>query len=282
MRLIRQPFPSLYAARQKAIEEAQGEYTYNSDSHTLYGYKHFKTLVDFMDKAGPEVGFGFSPIGWVNQLESYARHDLRTDEGTIFGNWGRQYHEPTKICWNFGSRICRRDWFLETHGGYDFLAKEQISWGGGEFYIPLKGWLLGYESWAIPCSPQYHIGPFSSKVQQVAKYAYRVYGKSGRTAVGMGILASFYALGGEDAKEIARTAEPGLKQNHGITVDEHWPEARRLARQDWLKLKERQVISLPELLEKKPWHDGWDESTRWTEWKPYEDIKRVFDLNTLM
>lgn len=283
VKLIRQKHPGLYTARQTAMKNADGEYIYNSDSHTLYGHNHFKDLVEFMDNdKDQKVGFGFSPIGWVAQMDTYARHDIRTDQGTIFGNWGRQYDEPTKICWNFGSRICRRDWFLKEHGGYGFYAKKEVSWGGGEFYAALKGWLMGKENWAVPCSPQYHIGPFSTEVQRIAKYAYRVYGSSGKTKVGIGILAAFYALGGESMKEEAKKAEPGLKQNHGITVDQYWSEARKLAKEDWQKLKQRQVISYHELMKQQPWHEGWDESKRWTEWKPFEKIRQVFDLNTLM
>lgn len=283
VKLIRQNYPSLYAARQTAIQAAEGEYCYNADSHTLFGHNHFKTLVDFMDADKEcKVGFGFAPIGWISQHELYARHDIRTDEGTIFGNWGRQYDTPTKICWNFGSRICRRKWFLEEHKGYAFYADSQVSWGGGEFYVALKSWLLGKENWAIPCSPQYHIGPFSTEMQVKTPYRYRLYGSSGKEKVGLGILAAFYALGGEDMKDEARKAEPGLKLNHGITVDANWNDAKRIAKQEWQWLKEHQVISYKELMEKQPWAEGWDMQTRWTGWKPYEKIEQVFDLNTLM
>jgi hypothetical protein len=35
------------------------------------------------------------------------------------------------------------------------------------------------------------------------------------------------------------------------------------------------VISFKELLEKRPWNEGWKD------WKPYEKIKRNFDLNLI-
>jgi hypothetical protein len=278
VQLIRQPFPSLYSARENAIRAAKGEYVYNMDSHTVVGRDSLKDSVEFMDKAGPEVGMGFAPIGWLGQHELYARHDIRQDQGTVFGNWGRQYDKPTKICWNFGSRIHRRDWFLETHGGYGFYAKNRISWGGGEMYCALKTWLLGYENWAIPCAPQYHIGPFSKEVERLG-YRYRVYDRSGQGKVGIGVLAAFYALGGDDMQSEANKAKAGLSQ-YGIDVERDWPEAKRLAEDDWQWLKERQVMTFAELMQKEPWSEGWGPD-RWSSWRPYEHIPKVQDLSKL-
>jgi glycosyltransferase involved in cell wall biosynthesis len=277
IQLIRQPFPSLYAARQTGIENARGEYVYNMDSHTVVGHNQLKALVDFMEgKKGTKAGFGFAPIGWISQHELYARHDLRIDQGTVFGNWGMQYDKPTKICWNFGSRICDREWYLNTLGGCGFYAKERISWGGEEMYIPVKGWLLGYESWAVPCAPQYHIGPFSTEIESRTSHRYRQYGSSGNGQVGIGVLAAFYALGGDEMKEEAYKAKKGLAQ-YNIDVDRDWPEAKRLAHNDWMWLKERQIVSFKEFMEQKPFN-----STGWDEWKPYERIKKVVDLSKLV
>jgi len=278
VQLIRQPYPCLYSARAAGIKFARGEYSYNADSHTLFGHNHFKNLVEFMDsKKDTKIAFGFSPIGWLSWPESFARHDIRLDEGTIFGSWGRQYKEPTRICWNFGSRICRTKWFNEDFGGYGFFARERLSWGGGEFYIPVKALLMGYENWAIPCSPQYHIGPFSAAVQSRAGYKYRNYdvAKSGKTKIGMGILAAFYALGGDDMKAEALKARKGVEQ-YGLDVERDWAEAKRLAEKDWLWLKERQVMTFQELWEKKPWDAG-----GWAEWNPDKEIKRIVNLGLL-
>lgn len=279
VQLIRQPYPSLYSAREAAVRAAKGKYVYNMDSHTIVGRDSLRDLVAFMEQAGPKVGMGFAPIGWISQHELYARHDLRIDEGSIYGNWGRQYDEPTKICWNFGSRICSREWFLDTHGGYGFYARQRVSWGGGEMYAALKTWILGFENWAVPCSPQYHIGPFSAAIETRTPYRYRLYGASGNGKTGIGVLAAFYALAGEDGKEEARKAHAGLKQ-YGIDAEKDWPEARRLAAEDWEWLRERQVCPFKELMEKQPWAEGWDKH-RWSSWKPYEKIAKVQDLSKL-
>jgi len=275
VRLIRQDFPSIYSARQTAIENAKGEYVYNMDSHTIVGRNQFKDLVSFMDgRKNGKVGFGFAPIGWVNQHETYARHDIRTDEGTIFGSWGRQYYEPTKICWNFGSCICNREWFLNVHGGYDFFASKRVSWGGGEFYVPIKGWLLGWESWAIPCAPQYHIGPHSKEIESRTPYRYRLYGDGGNGRTGVGILAAFYALGGEDGKEELLKV-PRVFEQYGLDIDRDWPKAISLAREAREDIEKRQVVSFKDFLKIRPWYERWDD------WKPYETIQKNFNLAML-
>jgi glycosyltransferase involved in cell wall biosynthesis len=273
IRLIRQTFPSLYTARQTAIEQARGKYVYNMDSHTIVGHNQLLDLVNFMNKTNL-LGFGFAPIGWISQHENWARHDMRTDEGTIFGNWGRLYFEPTRICWNFGSRICNREWFLNVHGGYDFFAKRRISWGGGEFYIPIKGWLLGYESWAVPTTPQYHIGPFSAEVQHRTGYHYRLYEHTGSGKLGLGILAALYALAGEYGKEYIKQT-PQVYTQYNLNLEEDWEMAKDFAKEAREDIQKRQVISFQDFVNKAEW------SHAWNEWNPQDTLKRVFNLDQL-
>lgn len=282
VRLIRQSFPSLYSARQTAIEAAQGEYIINNDSHVLYGRNVVKDVVDFMDNdKEKKVGLGFSPIGWITGPEILARHDIQPNaKGSIFGPWGRRYYEPTKISWNFGFRIARRDWLLNECKGFGFFAKKQVSWGGGEFYIAMKSWLLGKENWAIPANPMYHIGPFSPEIERLDGHRYRLYGKSGNGKTAIGILAAFYALGGHEIKDYVRKNEVGLAQQYSLDIDRDWPEACRLAKEDRRWIKEHQVMSFQDLLEQQPWMEGWGDD-RWSQWHPGREINEVFDLNEL-
>ena len=253
VRLIRQEQPSLFAARMTAAKEAKGEYLLNLDSHMLIGQNTVFDLVNFLDTdLENRVGFAYAPMGWCGQHESNARHDIRTDTNTIYAGWGKLYSTPTPICWNFGSWMCRRDWLLKTRG-YGFLADNFVAWGGGEFYVSIKSWLLGYENWAVPTNPLYHIGPFSSEVQGINNYKYRVYTGSGKGRAGIGILASFYALAGEDGKEMALTAEPIMRQHHGIKVNRLWSEAKKLAENDWLWLQKHQVYTLDDFWSNRLW-----------------------------
>lgn len=282
VKLLRQPFPGLYSAVQTGSEVAHGEYIYRADAHTLFGHNHFKPLVDFMDDdLEHKVGCGFAPIGWVANHERYSRHDIRFDKGKLWDNWGRHYDEPTKICWNFGSRIMRRDWWLNEHKGYGFFADKRIGWGGGEFYVAVKSWLLGKESWAIPTSPQYHMGPWSDQVQKLTPYRYHHYSNSGTTPQGLGILCALYALGGDEAKEEALKGEASIRKLYGIKINDWWPKAKEIAEDAWTWMQANQKISFQEFLTTKPWAEGWDEKTRWMEWKPDGEIPKMFNLKDL-
>ena len=129
--------------------------------------------------------------------------------------------------------------------------------------------LLGYENWAIPTSPQYHIGPFSERVQRLGN-GYRLYGNSGKGKVGIGILAAFYALGGDDAKQECAKANEGLKDQYGITTETHWDEAKEFAHETWLKNKDRFKITLGEFIKKQNWTQTWDKWGIQDEWSASE------------
>ena len=253
IKLVRQPFPSLYSARATGHNMAQGEYTTSLDSHVLLGRDSLKDLVDFMDSASDKVGLAYAPIGWMDKHEKVARHEIRQDQGRIFATWGRQYHRPTKICWNFSSFIARTEWFNNTLNGYSFYATEHAPWGGGEFYVAIKSWLLGYENWAVPTSPRYHIGPYSKKLERTTGYRYRLYGTSGEGKNYLGILAAFYALGGDDAKAEAKKSQKGFAHQYGLDVDKDWPVAKKIAEADRKWIEERQIMSFQEFLKKRPW-----------------------------
>lgn len=256
VKIIRQEEPSMFIARMTAAREATGEYLFDIDSHMLIGNRTFIDLINFMDNAPEEVGLAYCPIGWCGQPESLARHEIRTDRGMIYDAWGYKHENIKKICWNFGSCLKRRDWWLNVHKGYGFFAKRKLAWGGGEFYVSIKSWLLGYENWAIPTSPIYHIGPFNHYVERVSGYRYRMYVNDGAIRRGVGIVAAFYALAGpEDGYKFALTAEAGLKKHHNITVDECWDEASKLAQKDWEYIQANQKYTLREFWENRIWEN---------------------------
>jgi len=273
VKLFRQHNPCLWTARESAVRRATGKYVVNTDSHTMYGRDSLKDLVDFMDTTEEKVGFGYSPIGWVTAPESFARHDIKPENGSIYGPWGRQYYRPTKICWNFGAFIANREWFIHDLDGHGFFAKKRRGWGGGEFYMAIKSWLLGWENWAIPSAPQYHLGPWSKEVEKLCGYRYRTYVGSGNGSLNLNLLASLYALAGEYGKEYAR-------KNPQADIHGNWEEAKKIAEEDRKWIERKQVMSFEQFVTEKPWMEGWDES-RWDSWKPHEDIKIVTNLNKL-
>lgn len=253
LRLIRQNFPSMYSARQTGIEASKAEYVVGCDSHTLWGHNVIYDVVKFMDNH-PNCGMGFSNIGWIDKPETHAKSELKENsQGGLFGPWGGRLTEEKKITWLFSFRIARRKWFLDTNG-HGFFAREKISWGGGEFYIAMKNWMMGSENWYIPTSPVYHIGPFNKRLEGIAKYAFRVYGSSGVGRQGIGILASFYALGGERyGREIALRNEKAFRQ-YGVQLDRDWEEAKKLAGSDREWICNNCKYTYEDIYERKPWN----------------------------
>lgn len=245
--------PSMYRARQDAADMlAQGEYLMNSDSHVVWGQNIIRRCITFMNNH-PNAGVCSGPIGWVQRPDSYAKtHCQENKNGGIFGPWGKK-KIPAKIPWAFGFRIVRKSWFDRIRG-YSFFADHNVSWGGGEFYLCVKSWLLGGENWCINCNPVYHIGPYSKEVESLG-YHYRLYGNSGSGQNGIGILAAFYALGGDEAKAECMKSAEGIKSQYDIDIDRDWSKARKYAEEDHEWILKNQVISFKELLEKKPWND---------------------------
>lgn len=255
LKYIRQPFPSMYTAFQTGAKEAKGKYLIRSDSHVYFGHNILKDCVDFMESM-PDIGCGFSPIGWWNLHERIAKTHIReNDNGGIFGPWGRKAKKdlPAKIAWGFGPRIISKEWY-DKIGGFGFFADRKVSWGGGEFYLSIKSLLFGRENWTFDASPMYHIGPYSKEVEGLG-YSFRKYGSSGVGNQGIGILSAFYALGGDSAIEEALKSKDGLKSQYGIDVKRDWGKAREFALKDREFILDNQVVSFDEILERKPWND---------------------------
>jgi hypothetical protein len=218
--LARQDFPCLFEAREAAARLARGDYLFCVDSHCLIGHGTIRALVHFMNrnKSRP-LGFAHAPVNWLCQHERASRHDMRG----FYGTWGGLYQREQRISWKGMPWMCRRKWFLGALGGYGFLAAKRVSWGGGDMYLGLKSWLLGYENWAVPTRSVIHIGPLPKAVRQDG-YTYRLYGKSGDTPNYIGFLGAYYALGIEQHR--TEQFERFLETRFSLTLDD---ETRRLA-----------------------------------------------------
>ncbi len=128
-----------------------------------------------------------------------------------------------------------------------------MSWGGGDVYLALKPWLLGYENWSIPCRPGIHIGPYSKLDRKY--YKYRIWGKSGETALWYGLLAASYVFG----KDEVNNEVTQLRWYHCKTFEnnpEHWENIKRMCSDERNWIQSRQKMTIDELLKNKPWELG--------------------------
>lgn len=269
--VLRQESPCLFEARDEAVRQSSGEYVLCLDSHMLCGRDMIRDLVEFMDRrSGDEtLGFAHAPISWAHQHERVAKHDrdVRTHE---LGGWNTKYFTERTITWKGMPWICRKEFFLSKEkgvgiGGYGSLSKHMISWGGGDMFIGVKPWLLGFKNWAVPCSPGIHIGPFpkhdiakGTHETIVAKpgdgYRYRLYAASGNYPHAFGFLVACYVLGGVPMMERNKKI---ISERFGryIKVDKWWDKAIELGREEREWLVANQVMSFEEWIAKMPWED---------------------------
>src|SRR4030042_1747633 len=214
LKILHQPFPCLFSAREAAAAAAKGDYILCLDSHMLVGHNSISSLVEFMDRHQDDVtlGFAHAPLSWAHQHESRAKHDRDMTRGEL-GPWGTAYDYERTITWKGMPWICRRSWFLDKDkglNGYGARSEYHVSWGGGDMHIGIKPWLLGFKNWAVPCRPCIHIGPFpkidmDGKNKNLTKvgnptsddYRYRLYSSSGEFPHTFGFLVSCFVLGGE-------------------------------------------------------------------------------------
>ena len=249
VKCYRQDEPCLFTARDMAAFKATGEYLVCLDSHMLVGYNMFNDLIDFMDKTKDKpVGFAHAPISWAHQHENHAKHD-RDVISCELGDWNTKYDHERKITFKGMPWICNREWYLNTLEGYGALAEHKLSWGGGDFYIGIKSWLLGYPNYSVNTSPGIHIGPFP-KIKGKHPDTYRLYSKSGTYHAYLGFLVALYAIGGDEA--IDRNSNI-IKNRFKYNVETNRATAKKLAESDKRRIAKDCVITFQELLDHKPW-----------------------------
>lgn len=249
VRLFRQDYPCLFTAREEAVKRSKGEYILCVDSHMLIGHNMIVDMVHFMNRMRgySNLGFAHAPISWVHQHEDQSKHDRNVSRDEL-GPWGNAYSKPRRITWKGMPWICRKK-FWWAMGGYGALSQHKLSWGGGDMHIGTKPWLLGFENWAVPCSPAIHIGPFPKRVRK--EYTYRIYSQSGNQTTTVGFLVACYVLGGE---EMMKRNAHVVKERFGLDIQKHWDLAKQLGEDERQWLLKRQVRSYEEYLREQPWN----------------------------
>lgn len=242
-----QNFPCLFTARERAAEEARGDYIICLDSHMICGHNSIKNLVDFMNSMRRrEVGFAHGPLNWVAQHEDLSRHEMKNP----WGAWGRQYHYRRLVSWKGMPWICRRKWFLDTLNGYGALSQHKQSWGGGDMYLGTKSWMFGFPNYAVPSRPFIHLGPFPMAVRRHHKY--RRYANSGQNPLYSGFLIALYALGAEGLLNDPEYRE-FLTTQFKVDIRGNKDLAWELAQDDRAWINEHKRYSFEELTKLQPW-----------------------------
>jgi hypothetical protein len=193
-----------------------------------------------MDNAPSNIGFVHAPLMYVNQNENAKRHEFQTR---------RYFSEPHRVGIKGMPWICSKE-FWKSVGGYGSLADNKMSWGGGDVYLGLKPWVLGYENWAIPCRPGFHIGPYTKLDRKY--YKYRMWGKSGETPCWYGLLATAYVLGEDSVKNPVTQ----LREYHTKAFYDdpnHWNSIVKMCHDERIWIEDNKKVSIKDVLNNKPW-----------------------------
>ena len=194
IKLIYQPFPSLFSARELAISKSFGTHLLFVDSHCLFGRDSISNLLNF-SLTQPGIGFAYGICCYSHRVEEegWCDRDVTTSKGIRLGWYhGQSWAQPFQAPFRGMPFICSRTTFDEI-GGYGFLSRHRLAWGGGDYFLGLKSSLFGFTNWTVPSSLVIHLGPFSNDRYLIQSFLRE---PARNHPVRIGMLAAAYALGG--------------------------------------------------------------------------------------
>ena len=157
-RYVRTNEPSSSIARSAGVYEAIGDYVYIGDSHQIFGFNFFESLIRSYETIAEyhPIGILHSALGWMSGVPDKDLCDRYTPllKAKFWGNWHRTNSlEPHIICMKGTSFLMLRKYALEI-GLWNLNFKP---YGGNEPYLNLKVWRLGQEVWVDPRIYVWHL-----------------------------------------------------------------------------------------------------------------------------
>jgi len=155
LRVLHDPIAGNVTARNKGAKIAKGKYLFFSDAHMSYKIGSFKAMVKAIDESGGIVHPAVEWMGGYLPSDPSYQYSIKLGE-KIWGTWNKLKVADTWFYIPMSGHCClgmRRDQFLEF-GGYNPYFR---CYGGGEFYLDTKWWLLGSSSVCEPNAMVYHL-----------------------------------------------------------------------------------------------------------------------------
>jgi hypothetical protein len=233
---------------ERAAQEAQGEFLFYTDSHSLIGRDTITACLRFFKRhEGEPIAFVHAPIQWAHNSSKARKVSFRLHRNSL-GSWGKMISSECKITWKGMPHMIRKEVY-DAIGGYGCLAKHYVSWGGLIPYLGIKPWLLGYENWGIPYGVSYHFGEYPKVCRDKVKY--RLYGRCGDYPAGASHAISAYVFGGEQF--LREQFEPSKMDRYFADIDQAIAIAKKVGEEDRQWMLKNQKMTIYELLENPPW-----------------------------
>lgn len=248
-RIIKERTISSAYAMERAAQEADGEFLFYVDSHSIIGCGTIRYCLDFFDRhVGEPIAFCHAPLQWAHNSPVAKKLSFRHHRNAL-GSWGFMDDKEQKIMFKGMPHMIRKD-IYKAIGGYGCLAKSYASWGGLIPYLGWKPWVLGYENWGIPDGVAYHFGEYPKPCRDYIKY--RQYGSSGSLPPGAGHAIAAYVFGGETF--LRQQFAPARMERYFPSVEKALSLARRVGEEERQWILRNQKKTIFELLENPPWN----------------------------
>lgn len=154
VKIVHDPVMGNVSARNKGAAIATGEYLFFSDAHMSYKPGSFKAMMEAIDESG---GIVHPSVDWMGAFPAEPNYQYSVKLGEkMWGTWARNKVADTWFYIPMSGHCClgmKRQQFLDF-GGYNPFFR---CYGGGEFYLDMKWWMLGS---SVVCEPRalcYHL-----------------------------------------------------------------------------------------------------------------------------
>lgn len=249
LKTINYPLAGNHTCRNRGVEIARGEYIFISDAHMCYQPGFFKEFIRAVDESGGMVHAVLDWIGAYPPQKGGLGYTIKLGDD-IRGTWNN-YHlfdKDKKQVWDWWyvpslghcSLGCKRKQFMDFKGYQEYHR----CYGGGEFFVDMKWWMLGSCVVVNPKMVSYHFRAGRGYSYNNDDYKYNIF------QIG-------YALGADEW--VDRAYINWLMKGRKEILDKKKGEAWVNAQQDREWLKKNGKYTFNELLVQRPWEKKNDE-----------------------
>lgn len=246
LRIIYWPITGHFVARNLGAKEARGKYVFFSDAHMAYKPGFFTKCMQTVDEADGLVHGGIAWMGayppFGNDGNPYGvgvQYSIKLGE-EIKGTWNSYLIDKDKWFYipSLGhcSVMVNRKQFLDF-GGY---LKTHRTYGGGEFFLDMKWWMLGSTVAVNPQAIGYHLASGRGYTYDHDDYIENVLGMS-------------YVLGMDDWRE--RAYLNWMRRGRKETLDKIMArnEVEYAGERAWMD--KHRIKSFNDMLIRRPWDE---------------------------